>query len=369
MNAFRKKPAINTIIIAGVAFVISTIASLILIWLVSDHAMDIASDKLEAFMSGTIKPLWRIFSGRLPIKPPSSEKFIVAIQALENTRFLYTALGISVINMVAAGVSSFLIYMNFKKRLGASMVPEEIERIEMEKTQAEILGEMKSEFLVSMSHELKTPLNGILGLSESMMEDERDEQKLRTLRTIQNSGKSLLELINEILDLAKLDSGKMAINTTSVNLNELVDDATSSVVGGFKEKGVQLKIDFAKDMPEIIEADGGKLMRILINLVSNAYKYTDSGSVVVSVSKNSTRRRGNLFFQIHDSGMGISSERMPFIFESFIHGESMDGTGLGLPISRGLVELMGGEIWCVSEPDRGSTFSFTINANLSTDQW
>jgi signal transduction histidine kinase len=367
MNVFRIKPVSFTLFITLLSFVGAAVAAIFMVWLFSDYAVAETSAKFEALISSIITPVLKMFTDKMVARSPAAASFMNSIRDMEYIRFVRTALGIGAINLIAAGFAGGLIYFRFREGLVGCLAGEDVMKMEIEKTKAEILGQMKSEFLVSMSHELRTPLNGILGLSESMIEDEKDPSKAKTLRTIYNSGRSLLELINEILDLAKLDSGKMPLNKSAVALEDLVDDASSMVKAGFADKKLNFKLDFSPEVPGVVETDAGKLNRVLVNLVSNAYKFTENGGVEIRVRKNDSSKRGkrgNLLFMIEDTGCGISEERMPFIFESFVHGESMDGNGLGLPISRGLVELLGGEIWCISEPDKGSTFSFTINASL-----
>jgi PAS domain S-box-containing protein len=233
------------------------------------------------------------------------------------------------------------------------------------KERAEESSRLRSEFLANMSHEIRTPLNGIMGLAEVLAEGEGDAERRQHLGTIRQCGENLLYLINEILDLSKLEAGKMVLHRTTAVTADLLREAVATVEVGCKRKGIALATDVAPGVPEMIEVDHRKLVQILINLLGNALKFTDQGSIRLIVAPYRGERRGTLLFSVADTGLGIAADRQAHIFESFIQSEEhltrrSEGTGLGLAIAGKLIGLMGGEIWVESNLGTGSTFSFTI---------
>jgi PAS domain S-box-containing protein len=238
------------------------------------------------------------------------------------------------------------------------------------KERAEESSRLRSEFLANMSHEIRTPLNGIMGLAEVMGECEEDPEKRSNLNTIGQCGKNLLHLINEILELSKLEAGKMVLNSAIISMAEVTHNATATMAVSCDKKGIELRVAVADDVPDTIETDGLKLIQILLNLLGNSLKFTEKGYIKLSVDNCRGERRGDLQFAIEDTGCGISCDRKSSIFESFVQAEGYlnrggDGTGLGLTITRKLVALMGGEIWLESEEGRGSIFYFTIESGVS----
>lgn len=244
----------------------------------------------------------------------------------------------------------------------------ELERdLVIAKERAEESSRLRSEFLANMSHEIRTPLNGILGLAEVMAEDESDAEKKSNLESIRQCGRNLLHLINEILELSKLEARKLILHPAIVPIADVIREATATISVECKRKGIALKVEIAGDVPKVIEADSHKLVRVLVNLLGNALKFTERGFINLRAANYSGERPGNLIFEVSDTGVGIPRERQQHIFESFVEAEeymkrSGAGTGLGLAISRKLVTLMGGDIWLSSEPREGSVFSFTIKA-------
>lgn len=229
--------------------------------------------------------------------------------------------------------------------------------------QLEVASRHKSEFLASMSHELRTPLNAVLGFSEVLLErmfgDINDKQQ-DYLRDIHGSGKHLLELLNEILDLSKVEAGQMDLEYTSVDIPAALEYAASMV----RERAIAHSIDLRVEIGEgvgFVEADALRLRQVVLNLVSNAVKFTpDGGSVVIGAVKVDT----DLHVLVSDSGVGIPVQDRERIFDAFQQGgrgaPREEGTGLGLTLSRRIVELLGGRIWLQSEVGAGSTFGFSI---------
>ena len=240
--------------------------------------------------------------------------------------------------------------------------------LEIAHAEAEEAKHFRGQFLANMSHELRTPLNAIIGFSETMLQFPimYDDQELpdayeRDLGQIYNSGRQLLHVINDILDLAKVDAGKLEIHTQEVEAGAIINAVMSTARGLLGSKPVKLNKEILDPLPHVW-ADETRLRQVLLNLYSNACKYTDEGSIVLKVTE---LNENELQFSVHDTGIGIDPEFHDELFEEFQqakHGgrDPRAGSGLGLAISKQLLELMGGRIWMESTPDKGSVFSFAI---------
>jgi adenylate cyclase len=229
---------------------------------------------------------------------------------------------------------------------------------------AEAANHAKSTFLTNMSHELRTPLNAILGFSQLLTRDEPlSNRQQQHVEIINRSGKHLLELINDILSMSKIEAGHIVLTPTCFNLHELLHSMEQMFQLRANAKGLHLKFENIGDIPHYIQADEGKLRQVLINLLGNAIKFTQQGSVQLRVEKLSEF----LVFEIIDTGSGILPEEINTLFTPFVQTQvgkqSMEGTGLGLAISREFVQLMGGDITVKSIFAQGSTFSFNIQAS------
>lgn len=225
----------------------------------------------------------------------------------------------------------------------------------------------KSEFLANMSHELRTPLNSVLLLSRLLAENNEknlSNDQIEYARVIQSSGNGLLALIDEILDLSKIEAGKMRLEYQHIPINAIIDDLQSLFKPIAAEKKIELKVIVHKDVPQVIETDRMRVDQILKNLLSNALKFTSKGSVTLEV-KNVPNNNKLICFDVIDTGIGIPKEKQQLIFEAFQQADGSTkrkygGTGLGLSISRELVKLLNGELKLNSEPDKGSTFSLYL---------
>jgi len=244
--------------------------------------------------------------------------------------------------------------------------------IELAKQEAEIANRSKSEFLANISHELRTPLNAIIGFSQLMNRDpEINPKQQETINIINRSGEHLLEMINEVLEMSKIESGKTEVYLSDFDLKVMLSTLEGMLGIKAKNKHLQLIIECAADVPNYICTDQSKLRQVLINLIGNGIKFTQVGKVILRVNQLKTTEASEciLNFEVEDTGAGIAMGEISQIFKAFIQSElgrkSKQGTGLGLPISKRFVELMGGELNVVSEVGKGSTFSFSIRSTLT----
>jgi len=234
---------------------------------------------------------------------------------------------------------------------------------------AEEANRAKSEFLANMSHEIRTPMNAIMGFTEILDKYITDNQQRHYLKAIQASGKSLLNLINDILDLSKVEVGKLELDYSPVNPYALFEEIEQIFAHRIVEKGLEFAVDVDQELPEGLILDEVRLRQILVNLVGNAVKFTEKGYIKLSVMKCYTDENQNsldLFFSVADSGIGIPQDQLESIFEAFTQqkGQSQvkyGGTGLGLAITKRLVNMMGGQIHVASKPGQGSSFSVVLN--------
>ena len=277
----------------------------------------------------------------------------------------HNALFDSAFSMIMVGLltSALLMFLN-------RMYEEENALSQRQKKEIEELNRAENHFFSSMSHEIRTPINTIIGLNEIILRENISEEVAENARNIQGASKLLLSLINDILDISKIKSGKMEIVNVSYETGALFSEIVNMIWIKAKEKGLEFKLHVDPSIPSMLCGDEVRIKQILINLLNNAVKYTSEGSVTLSVRcERQALNRVRVWYSVEDTGQGVKKENIPYIFNAFRRVDEeknrfIEGTGLGLSIVQQLVELMGGEISVNSVYTKGSTFIVTLDQDI-----
>ncbi|MFA6012201.1 MAG: response regulator [Desulfobacteraceae bacterium] len=247
-------------------------------------------------------------------------------------------------------------------------------KLEEARISADKASQVKSEFLANMSHEIRTPMNAIIGMGDLLLTTELTATQKDYISIVRSSSRSLLNLINDILDFSKIEAGKLEFDLCPFVIREMLDDVADMFMARTRKNDIEFVVDVDPDVPEKVVADPLRIRQILVNLISNAFKFTEKGLICLTV-KTSTVTEDNmeLLFKVEDTGIGMEQETLGKLFTSFTQADSsitkrFGGTGLGLAICRKIIDLMGGNIKVVSELGRGSTFAFTAKVGYLDDE-
>lgn len=261
---------------------------------------------------------------------------------------------------------------NLKSEAATLELENYLEQAEILRRQAEAANRAKSEFLANISHELRTPMNGIIGLMELMCDMKLTDEQKELATSVLGSGQGLLALLNDLLDISKIEAGELHLEIIHTDLHKLVQDVSNLFTTTASQKGISLDVRLSPDIPQYINCDPNRIKQILINLIGNAIKFTDKGSVTVEIKKRLERGDEHMQICVKDTGIGIPKDKHELIFAKFIQADvstsrRFGGTGLGLSITKELVEMMHGRIWLDSIVNEGTSFYVSLPLVVSKE--
>ncbi len=281
--------------------------------------------------------------------------------------YLYKPLDLEILK---SKINAYLEFFKHKEELQKTTekLQQTVEELHSAKIMAEDATRAKSAFLASMSHEIRTPLNGIIGMADlGLMDDDLSPMQRERLEDIKNSGYTLLEIINDILDISKIEAEKLDLEEVEFSLRDVIEKVFKIISVHAQQKNIEMLVDVSPNIPDIIIGDPLRLRQILTNLLSNAVKFTEKGSVKLIIEmKDYVEEQLRIYFAVEDTGIGIPPQQIQYLFEKYTQANisttrKHGGTGLGLNISQMLVKLMGGKIEVKSKENKGSLFYFTLN--------